>query len=317
MTRGPRCLACYQALERGAREYHPRCSRALFGTAAAPTLDVSTTDVERLALQIVNRRLALTGVQRKLSLSLIGDTRAARLTIVGAPGGTHIMKPPTPDYPHLPEVEDLTMALAEIAGIEVSRHGLIRMADGALAYVTRRFDREAGRKIAVEDLCQLSGKPTAAKYRSSAEKTGKVIRQYSSNPGDDALRYFELLLVAFVTGNADMHLKNFSLLRRANGLIGLGPAYDLVSTRLLIPARSDPEELALPVNGRKRKITRKGFLALADSLSIPAIVVQRVLARVARAAPRMLEHVARSYLPARLQAEYAALMRSRLRRLEA
>jgi serine/threonine-protein kinase HipA len=317
MTTSRRCLVCYQPLARdqASPDYHARCARALFGTPRAPALDVSSSEVERLALEVVNRRLALTGVQRKLSLTLAGDTHGTRLTIVGALGGTHILKPPTPEYPHLPEIEDVTMGLAEIAGLEVARHGLIRMADGGLAYITRRFDRERGRKRAVEDLCQLSQKPTAAKYRSSAEKTGKIIRQHSSNPGDDALRYFDLTLFSFVTGNADMHLKNFSLIRRDDGMLGLSPAYDLVSTRMVISARNDPEELALPVRGRKRKLTRKDFLALGEAIELPPSVTARAFARLARTAPKLLGHIKKSFLPAPLQAQYADLVTARLKRL--
>lgn len=329
-----RCLSCYEPLDgHGAQirqaghpgqnspnsgdSYHPRCARALFGTPKAPSLEVATNDVERLALEVVNRRLALTGAQRKLSLSMIDGAGSGppRLTIVGALGGTHILKPPTPEYPHLPEVEDLTMALAGIAGIELAPHGLIRMSDGALAYVTRRFDRDGGRKLAVEDLCQLSEKPTAAKYRSSAEKAGKVLRRYSSNPGSDALRFFELVVNAFVTGNADMHLKNFALLTRRDGMRGLSPAYDLVCTRALISARADPEELALPVNGRKRKLTTKDFRALAAALEITPVVVDRLFKRLAGVAPRMLAHIAKSFLPEKLRLAYTAIVTGRLKRL--
>lgn len=315
MSATGRCLACYQALDAG--DYHARCARKLFGTAAAPRLELDGQTVEQLALKVVNQRLALTGVQRKLSVSLVGNkTEGQRLTVVGALGGTHILKPPTPEYPHLPEVEDVTMGLAELAGLRVAAHGLMRMTDGALAYVTRRFDRQDGHKVAVEDLCQLSEKPTEAKYRSSYEKAGKVVRRFSSNPGDDALRFFELVLFSFLTGNADMHLKNFSLLTRPDGLRGLSPAYDLLSTRLLIPERLDPEELALPVNGRKRKLGRKDFLALGDTLSIPGVVVERTLARLARRSGAWAAHVARSFLPTDKQNELTALIDERRQRLD-
>ncbi len=280
-------------------------------------LDLDSDAVEKLALEVVNQRLALTGVQRKLSLSLItAGHEAPRLTVVGALGGTHILKPPSPEYPYLPEVEDVTMALAELAGIPVAAHGLMRMTDGALAYVTHRFDRVGNRKVAVEDLCQLSEKPTSAKYRSSYEKAGKVVRGFSSNPGDDALRLFEVLVFSFLTGNADMHLKNFSILTNTQGLRGLSPAYDLVSTRLLISERLDPEELALPINGRKRKLTKQDFVALAESLKIPSIVVDRTFLRFGRARASWNDRIQRSFLPADKQAELRELVMTRSQRLE-
>lgn len=316
MTTEARCLVCYQSLE-GSSEYHARCARRLFGTPVAPSLDLDSDAVEKLALAVVNQRLALTGVQRKLSLSLTSPSHEPpRLTVVGALGGTHILKPPSPEYPDLPQVEHVTMALAELAGIAVAAHGLMRMTDGALAYVTRRFDRVGRAKVAVEDLCQLSEKPTAAKYRSSYEKVGKVVRVFSSNPGDDALRFFEVLVFSFLTGNADMHLKNFSMLTKADGICGLSPAYDLVSTRLLIPERLDPEELALPLNGRKRKVTKSDFVALAESLKIPSIVVDRTFVRFARARPAWNDCISRSFLPADKQAELRELVSARSQHLE-
>lgn len=315
MTAESRCLVCYQGLL-GPAEYHPRCARRLFGTAVAPALDLDNDAVEKLALEVVNQRLALTGVQRKLSLALTSAAdEVPRLTVVGALGGTHILKPPSPEYPHLPEVEDLSMALAALAGIPVAAHGLMRMTDGAFAYVTLRFDRIGNRKVAVEDLCQLSEKPTAAKYRSSCEKVGKVVRGFSSNPGDDALRFFELLVFSFLTGNADMHLKNFSMLTKTGGLCGLSPAYDLVSTRLLIPERLDPEELALPINGRKRKLTKDDFVALAESMKIPSIVVDRTFVRFARVGAAWNDCINRSFLPAHKQAELRDLVKERSERL--
>ena len=316
MTSEARCLVCYQGWQ-GPSAYHPRCARRLFGTLVAPSLDLDSDAVETLALEVVNQRLALTGVQRKLSLSLTSaGHEATRLTVVGALGGTHILKPPSPEYPHLPEVEDITMALAELAGIAVAAHGLMRMNDGALAYVTRRFDRVGSRKVAVEDLCQLSEKPTGAKYRSSYEKMGKVVRGFSSNPGDDALRFFEVLVFSFLTGNADMHLKNFSMLTKTEGLCGLSPAYDLVSTRLLIPESLDAEELALPMNGRKRRLTKHDFVALAESLKIPPIVVDRTFVRFARARTAWNDCIGRSFLCADKQVELRDLVMARSQRLE-
>ena len=87
-----RCLACYEPLD-GHAAYHVRCSRVLFGSASPPVLEVKTEDVERLGLEMVNRRLAIIGAQRKLSLSL-ADTRAdvgpPRLTIVGELSGLRL-----------------------------------------------------------------------------------------------------------------------------------------------------------------------------------------------------------------------------------
>ncbi len=102
---------------------------------------------------------------------------------------------------------------------------------------------------------------------------------------------------------------------RSDGMLGLSPAYDLVATRMVIPEHSDREELALPVNGRKRKLTRKDFLAFGASLGILPVVIDRTLARFGRSTTRWQAHIDKSFLPPALQGEYRALLAGRLRRL--
>lgn len=292
--------ACPICLRRCDGAEHPACSLALYGTASPPKLDVGLGDVERLAIETVNRRLALTGVQRKLSLSCAGNDADRRLTIVGALGGSHILKPPTPEYPGMPELEHWTMVLARASGLRTAEAGLIPLSSGEPAFITKRFDRSGspGRvptpshaaalpaepagcardrngahRIHVEDLCQLSGLATEHKYRSSMEKVGTVVRDLATAPGDDALRLLEVTIFAFLVGNSDMHLKNWTLVRDA-GRIVLSPAYDLLPVRLLV---DDPEEFALPINGRKNRLERRDFEAFGKHLKIPDIVIRRTL----------------------------------------
>ena len=169
-------------------------------------------------------------------------------------------------YQNLPENEDLCMRLAAVLGIKTAKHSLIQLPSKNLAYITQRFDREAGRKLASEDLCQLTETLTEHKYRGSYEKTGKVIQKYSSQPGFDALSYFELVLLSFMIGNADMHLKNFSMLENRDNHFSLSPAYDLLATFLVID--NEDEQLSLTINGRKNKIRIRDFDALAKSLKL-------------------------------------------------
>ena len=143
----------------------------------------------------------------------------------------------------MPEVEDLTMHLAEVARIEVVPHTLMRMADDTLCYLTRRIDRTpAGEKVAMEDMCQLTERQTEHKYKSSYERIGKAVLKYSSLPKMDVTNFFELVLFSWLTGNNDMHLKNFSLYEAADK-IRLTPAYDLLNAAIINP--KDDEELAI------------------------------------------------------------------------
>lgn len=306
-----RCLVCYGEIEDGL--YHAKCSRDLFDSPAPPTLNFGPEDIEEMAREIVNKRLTVPGVQKKLSLALEQHQNNGRLTIVGALGGTHILKPPSYEYPEMPEIENLSMHLAQFCEIKTATHGLIKMKDGSFAYITRRFDR-AGKtkKLAVEDLCQLSQIPTENKYKSTSEKTGKVIRKYSTNPGDDALRFFEIILYSFIIGNSDMHLKNFSLIESAKGLITLSPAYDLLATELLI---DDDEELALQVNGKKANIKLEDFKALGRNLQIPEKVIETRIKKMTSQFPVLEAEIKKSILSDKKKESFVALVASRCDRL--
>lgn len=256
------CLFCYQPVDSG--EYHPICSKKFFSTPIIPTLELDKEKLNQLALLTVNERLAVTGVQPKLSLSLAGDKGNKRLTIVGL-RGNYILKPQSTDFAHMPEVEDLTMHLAKLFNIKTAEHALIRTSSNELAYITKRFDRVKGTKVHIEDLCQLSELLTEQKYKSSYERVGKIIKNYATNSGLDVLNYFRLVLFSFLTGNNDMHLKNFSLMHTEKGIL-LTPAYDLLNVNLVFP--KDNEDLALTLGGRKRKIKRTDFDQFAASLGI-------------------------------------------------
>ena len=213
--------------------------------------------MERLAKELIQSQKAVTGVQAKISLHITGHSKEGtekRFTIVGLWGG-YILKPPTSLCSQLPEVEDLTMHLASIARIKTAPHSLIRLQSGNLAYITKRIDRKDKRKLPMEDMCQLTERMTEDKYHGSYEQIAKTILKYSRTPGLDVVNFFELVLFSFLTGNADMHLKNFSLLEQENLGMTLSPAYDLVNTTLVNPA--DEEELALTLNGKKKKIKKQ------------------------------------------------------------
>lgn len=311
-----RCLYCYQLLADGQLDYHPACSRKLFGRATPPTLPYSEAQMLGLAEKIVSQHMTVTGVQPKLSLSLVPGSASdgpARLTIVGALGGEYILKPPTSRYPHLPEVEDATMHLAEVAHIATVPHGLLRMQDGALAYVTRRIDRRKGQKLHMEDLCQLTERLTENKYDGSHEQIAKALRTFSANPGLDVVNFYELVLFSFLTGNADMHLKNFSLLHMPGQGYGLAPAYDLVATALVNPA--DAEELALTLNGKKRRLRQEDFLAAGQRAGVDDKVMTGLFAKFTRTRPVWEKLLAESFLQPELKDGYLALLQRKFEQL--
>lgn len=305
------CLVCYEPLTAANAEYHSRCLVHLFGVKSVPVVDFSLSDIEQLATQEINHRVSITGVQRKLSIDLNND-ELPRLTIVGL-WGKFIFKPPSPEYPHLPEIEDLCMHLADKHGLQVATHGLIRLPEGQLGYICRRFDREGDRRLAMEDLCQLTETLTHDKYYSSVEKVGRALRRYSDNPGLDVQRLLEMVLFSYLIGNSDMHLKNYALLRDASNEISLSPAYDMVATQLLLP--EDKEESALNINGRKHKLRYEDFLKLTEYLKIPPKFLEQTLTTWEEKQSMTKDVIEKSFLPTQFKKQFIELYSIRLNNL--
>ncbi len=307
-----KCLCCYKKLKEGQKDYHPACARKLFGASQAPVLGYCRSEIGDLAKEVVRSQTAVTGVQAKLSLSVNpgGCNEPQRFTIVGL-WGHYILKPQSDHFCWLPEIEGVTMHMAEAAKITVVPHGLIRFADGELAYITRRIDREDdGKKIQMEDMCQLTERLTEYKYRGSYEQIAKCIQQYSSVTKLDLVNFWEVVIFCWITGNADMHLKNFSLYNRGGLGFALTPAYDLLSTALVMP--EDTEELALTLNGKKRKIRRADFEKAMQQSGISEKVMMNIEKKFRKACPKWLELIDMSFLPDEIKRKYKRLILSKV-----
>lgn len=257
-------------------------------------------------------KMSVQGVQPKLSARL--KVKEGIFEIVDT-GGVFILKPPSAVYADLPQNEDLTMKLAAVAGIEVPLHGMVYAKDGSLTYFIRRFDRIGhGKKVAVEDFAQLQEKSRDTKYNSSMEQVAATIERYCTFPAVEKVKLFRLTLFSFLTGNEDMHLKNFSLIRR-EGKVELSPAYDLLNTTIAIGKAQ--EEFALPLRGRKRKLTRDDLIAYfgSERLGLNARVISTVLDDLKRSVKESERLIGESFLSESMKAAYQALMAERAGRL--
>lgn len=310
-----KCLYCYKELEVDQIDFHPACSRKIFGTSVPPVLPYTREHITELAEQVIRSQTTLTGVQAKLSLDINkGDlNEPQRFTIVGL-WGQYILKPQTDAYQSLPELEDLTMHMAELAKIKVVPHSLIRFNDGELCYITRRIDRNAqGNKYPMEDMCQLSERLTEYKYKGSYEQIVKVINNYSSTPKLDIINFWEQVVFSWLTGNSDMHLKNFSLYNKKDEGYNLTPAYDLLSTLLVMP--EDTEELALTLNGKKRKINKKDFISALKSSELDDKIIENLFSKFTKAKDKWLSFIDTSFLPSTMKEQYKTLISSRFETL--
>jgi serine/threonine-protein kinase HipA len=303
------CLYCYQPLNEAEQDFHTTCSKKMFGTKDAPIIDFNLKQLEDLAKQIVIKSVAVTGVQPKLSLELEKHkNELSRLTIVGL-HGNYILKPPSTEYKELAQNEDVTMHLASLVKIKTAQHCLIKLASGELAYITKRFDRNKKEKISVEDFCQLTENLTEHKYRSSIEKVAKATHQFTANKGFEVLRLFELVLFCYLTGNADMHLKNFALIENSLGEFELSPAYDLLSTALVIP--DDKEESALTINGKKSRLKKKDFDVLATSMNINTKALESIYSKFEKVLPIWIDFIKQSFLTKSMQRNYTELLQTK------
>ena len=315
------CLCCGKPIlpEENNCGWHTRCIRRFFGTDALPELDLREEALASYVTESVFKGLTVPGVQRKMSLHL-DQQDAPRLTLVNYPTG-YILKPQTSEYRNLPEAEDLAMRIAEKTGVKTVPHALLRM-NGQFAYITKRIDRKiTGRqrlrvqKYAMEDFCQLDERLTMDKYRGSYERCAKIVSRYSVRTGLDLSELFLRLVVSFVTGNSDMHLKNFSLIELSpgSGAFVLSSAYDLLPVNMVLP--EDREELALTMNGKKANLHRNNFLHFAEQSGVGRTAAEKIIKKVLAAEEEYLTLCDDSYLPLDMKDALKELIRLRCERL--
>jgi serine/threonine-protein kinase HipA len=309
-----RCLYCYEPLD-GEVDFHKKCSQTFFGSNAAPSIPYTSNQMAELAKETVERSVAVPGVQAKLSMSLVKATKENsdhRLTVVGALGGNYIFKPPSEDYPEMPQNEHLSMRIAESFGLNVVPSSLIRLASGELSYITKRIDRtESGEKIHMLDMFQI--REAFDKYKGSMEKIGKALDSYSANVLLDKIFFFELSVFCFLTGNNDMHLKNFSMIKASSGWL-LAPAYDLLNVAIILP--EDTEELALTLEGKKKKLKKLHFENLAKGLGLTPKQTEGVFLRMIKNKTKAIEWIDKSFLSEDLKLAYKELLEKRYLQLE-
>ena len=313
-----KCLYCYQELEEGQVDFHPGCARKIFGSVTAPLLPYTRDNMSELARQVIRTSASVTGVQAKMSLDVDrgGKHKPAKFTIVGL-WGKYIFKPQSGKYPCLPELEDLTMKMAEAAHIRTARHTLIRMADGELGYLTLRMDRgPKGEKISMLDMCQLSNRLTEHKYYGTYQQLAETIKKYSSVPMLDVQRFWEVVLFSWMTGNSDMHSKNFSLMDTGNGEYVLSPAYDLLAVLLADPGDTEEMAMSFSVGGAKSGFDRSTFMTAFTRSGIPAAVADKMLDRMMGFVPAWKDLISQSFLPDKMKSGYYSLLDNRLSRLQ-
>jgi len=290
-------------------DYDAKTLREMFGKPIRPTIPISLSEVAAQAQKLAGK-LSISGVQPKLSVRLEGG----QLVTVDH-DGQFILKPQTQEFAELPQNEHLCMNMGRAFGLSTARCLLLELSDGSPAYVVRRFDRfKTGRrveKLACEDMQQILGGQD--KYAGSHEQIAAAVRRHCTFAPLELQRLFELTVFHFAVGNGDAHRKNFSLLRHEDGTVAMSPAYDLVSSRLVIPLEID--ELALTVNDKRNHLKRRDFLEFADRLAIAPGYAESRLGDLLGLAERFEQMIAGSALSQPLRLQLADIVRGRLDRL--
>lgn len=305
-----RCPITYEPIE-GYACYSTRGLKRLSSQLKTlEPLDLTAIEQRELAIICVGK-MSIQGVQAKLSAIL--KTKEARFELVDQ-YGQYILKPQSEYYPELPENEAITMSLAQTIGIEVPVHGLVYSKDNTMTYFIKRFDRKGRHdKLAVEDAAQLLQLGRDTKYNSSMEQVVKILFDFCSFPRIEAIQLFKRVLFNFLTGNEDMHLKNFSLITR-NQKITLSPAYDLLNTT--IAQKDSKEEIALPLNGKKNHLRKSDFLSyFADRLQLNQTIIASVLEEIQQVLPQWKILISQSFLSTAMQKKYLQLLDDRSERL--
>lgn len=299
------CLCCQKSLEAESR-YHPHCLKRLFGSTRPPSIPFGLADLPGLVAK-AEGRMSISGVQIKVSIRLNKERRELETT---AAGGTHILKPESDRFPQIPQNENLCMNMAEELGMRVPPHGLFAMADGKSCYVIKRFDRsDDGAKLHKETMFQAL--ESRDKYAGSLEKVGKAIRAYSDHVGLDMIDFFERVLLCFLAGNGDMHLKNWAFLGEGKGT-ALAPCYDLVCSRLYL---ANEDDSALMINAKNNKLERSDFEALAGHLAIDPKAAANVFDKLHGSRDKLRRMILESGLRPDLRQGLADILASRFKRL--
>ncbi|MEM0992093.1 MAG: HipA domain-containing protein [Bacteroidota bacterium] len=305
-----RCPITYEPC--GTAQYTPQGLRLLHKKLTTLHPLPYSAQQQRLEAATRMKSMSIQGVQPKLSAVL--NVAAETFELVDM-GGQYIIKPQSHYFRSVPEIEDVSMRMAKLVGIETPLHGLVYSKDGSLSYFIKRFDRIGrNKKLAVEDFTQIAGLQRATKYQFSTEKMIALIEQYCTFPVLEKLKFFRLLLFSFLIGNEDMHLKNFSLITR-NHKVEFSPAYDLLNSTLAM--NGAVEEMALPIAGKKSRFKRKvwvDYLA-KERLQLPTNVINKELEQFQIASQHWKQLIAKCFLSDDLKAEYWELVEARMKRM--
>lgn len=306
-----RCLFTYQSLKAGEKNYSQAGLKTLSKTLLKLEVFPYNQEEQMEIARNMARRISIQGVQPKFSVILSAKDHAFKEV---ESKGQYILKPQVTSYKELPENEDLTMHLVSLTGMRLPWHGLVKCSDGSLSYVIKRFDRVGKEKISMEDFTQLIGASRDTKYDVPTEKVAEVIEEFCTFPTLELLKLYKLILLAFLLGNEDLHLKNLSVVT-VNGKVQLSPVYDFVNSTIVNPHSN--EELALSICDKKKNFTKSDFIKefAVKTLYLRQPMAEKELQKLLAFVPPWKQMIKKSFLSAALKVKYIELIEERAARL--
>jgi serine/threonine-protein kinase HipA len=306
--------------------------KTLFGSMKVnPNLPFSRSEFFQSSREHA-RGISISGIQQKLSLKENENHELEATT----EGGEHILKPSPEAYPHAAENEHAAMRISHLMGIETALCGLVTFKGGELAYITRRFDRPINSsKLHQEDLMQCFDLPSDNKYDKTYEEAGKLIHAVTNGKQAVVLDFVRRVILAYVMGNDDLHLKNFSVQRLADNTSRyydkLTPNYDclfcdafkthqnsgmgLLALGLLHDAENG-DEYFTDIYNHYGYYTGHDFLELGRRLGLPEKPVRNFLAKLSDNQQEIVNLIQRSFMPESMKEETIELIQSRINAIQ-
>lgn len=295
------CLCCGKPLHNENTLWHAACIKKMFGTTTLPTLELNENHIID---ENISEGKTVPGVQKKFSYVF---NRVSKRKTIRFLNNKYIIKTESEKLKDLVLFEWVGMKLAVICGIETVECGIIHE-NHHNYFITKRIDRLNGRKIPMEDFCQLSNVQTEYKYNGSYEMCYKnVIQKYSDFKTLDKIKFYRLIFFSYIIGNTDMHLKNFSLYE-IDGKYQLTPAYDLLPVVLVFPQ----EEMALTMHGKNQKLTKNDFYAFGEYLGISKELITKIQHDVIDKKEKMFEFINQSPLNQEEKLSFINLIKKRI-----
>lgn len=321
----PEINFCPGTLAAGFGTYSPTCLKRVFhGKKVDHVLPYespqSNADNDEL-FEENRRRISISGVQEKFSVLL--EKNKLRLIREGEMG-MYILKPKpsTSRKPEqMPANEHLTMQIArQVYDIETAENALIFFANGDPAYITKRFDRVNGTKLAQDDFASLAGRTPQThgehyKYEGNCLELFQLMEKFVPAYTIEAPKLLKLLVFNYLFSNGDAHFKNFSLLETPMGDYRLSPAYDLLNSRIHIKdADFALTEEVLPKNLAKGKISAQ-FSLLAEMAGISKKVSGGIMELMSEGHKAVEHLILSSYLDDTTKRAYLQAYQGRIEQL--